>query len=143
MKTILLSFFFISLHSIQLFAQKSINCRILDAAIHNKVFIEHFHINKSDEPLIIIDTNSYFTNCHSIQLKQRAIKLSREYPQNVDINKGGGEENRNEIVIYNVVSNGKCFNISFWQPYGNANMILHIKLRKKKTKVKVISLGVF
>lgn len=140
-KTLLLSLMVFQVF--QLFAQRGMDCRILDVAVHDKAFVSHFQINKSNDPLIIIDTNSYFTRCNFIHLETRVIKISHNYPQNVNVNKGSGKENRNKIIIYNVASKGKCFNISFWQPYGNANMILRIKLTKKKAKVKVISLGVF
>lgn len=142
--TILTLVAFVSYFLLNAQERESFDCRILSGTVTSKEFIDHFHIKKSIDPLEIIDTNTYFRFCRLENLEGRIVKIDQEYPKNADVNKGSGKENRNKIVLYKLMRKGRYYYTSFWQPYGNANLVLRIKLKKnKKYRVKLISAGVF
>ena len=123
--------------------RESFDCSILSGTIASKEFTDHFHIKKSTDPLEIIDTANYFGSCKLENLEGRKVAVGSKYPNNVDVNKGSGKENQHKIILYELKQNGRVYCVSFWQPYGNANLVLQIKLRKNKYRVKLISAGVF
>jgi|GEM_PF-2773187 len=137
---------FTLLYSYALFGQtgQAYDCIVLQKSIAFTEFIDHFYINKSKETLEIVDTSFYFVNCDEIsKIGERPLVISRNYPLNVDVNRGSGIENKNKIIIYNVTKHKYNYKISFWQPYSNATLVLQVRLKKRHTKIKVLSAGVF
>lgn len=119
------------------------NCRVLQSTINQKTLKEHFYIKENDKLITIVDTNFIFQDCvFNGNESLPKIVVSRSYPD-VKINASTSEKYRDIIIMYRFEKKGNYYYISLWKPYGNAFIEFKVKLKSKKDKVKLVSLGVF
>ncbi|MBI5538537.1 MAG: hypothetical protein HY951_00625 [Bacteroidia bacterium] len=123
---------------------KYLDCVLLEKSFNTEIFKKHFFICKyPNEPLIIVDTNKYFSDCTLPLLCERKVRISRIWPTNVDINRGSSKETINLIILSDIKVNNGSYTIHFWQPCNNGSLILELRQKRQKIKIKTISYGVY
>ena len=136
-------FLFFSLHLFNAYSQKGqLSCEDLGVIFNNKEFITHFHLKKTQDTLIFIDTFQIF-KCNHLTINEKVITLSNNYTKEIlKCEKSHKSTNCNFIVLQSIRKRNNQYNLIFWQPKDNA-VIDILLFKKKKPKIKIISIGVY
>ena len=145
---ILVLLFFICYIANAVKLKDSPNCELLQKIFRNSTLIKHLHYKQHLDSIIIVDTFKFF-KCDNLKLPIKYYEIDSIY--NSKIKDGVRSyanlsylKNKKFLVLENIKRlNKKVQRLTFWQPNDNATFIIDFYFTKQKSKMKIVSYGVY
>jgi hypothetical protein len=123
---------------------QSIECKLLDSAIHHDLFEKQFRVSIKDTTYTIYNQLKAKLECNTFELGNSTFQISNDTAYNKVLLKRSSRENYKRLIVLSTFEKkGSYYRLFFWKTASNSTLELKYKVKRGKIKLVDKSWGSF